>query len=198
MPDPVSAARERVLKPLFDDVPRELQALAKWGLWKYELNKDDKLTKVPYRTHSPSQMASISDSKTWASFEDIRKAYEEGGFDGIMFALDEDDPYTFADLDHSLDNSGTIARRAVSAIDDIKSYTETSPSGPASTSSPEATSSGKLGVKKATSRCTTRDVSPPLPDTVEGGLKIVCMKYEFSTKKSLATAKSTVTPILPM
>ena len=124
--DKLFEARSKVLKPRFDAIPGELKELNQWAVWRYELNSDGKLTKVPYRPLQPTRRASHSDPATWASFDDAVRACQEGDFDGIKFALTREDPYVFVDLDHALYPEYTAFGKET--VDYLQSYTERSPS----------------------------------------------------------------------
>ena len=73
------------LKPNFNGILPELKALKNWVLAKAVL-RDGNWTKPPYQPNG--RAASHSDPKTWSTFEDVRKAYEHGGFIGVGFVLD--------------------------------------------------------------------------------------------------------------
>ena len=81
---------------MFRNIPAELQALPQWVLWRY-VEVEGRQTKVPYSARNAG-MASVTDSSTWATFnEAIGRASE---FDGIGFVLTADDPYSIIDLDN--------------------------------------------------------------------------------------------------
>lgn len=73
------------LKPDFENIPPELKSIANWVLAK-AIPRDGKVTKPPFQpNHQP---ASVSDPSTWSTFEEVRAAYEMGGFIGIGLVLD--------------------------------------------------------------------------------------------------------------
>src|SRR5208282_2734253 len=64
------------------------------------------------------------------SFEAAIAAFESSDFDGVGFVLTADDPYAMADLDHCLDSaSGSVKAWAREVVDQLRSYTEITPSG---------------------------------------------------------------------
>jgi hypothetical protein len=112
----MSASRSAVYQ-----VPEELRNEPSWVLWKKE-HRDEKPTKVLYQANG--SRASTTDPSTWAPFEKVLQAYEEGDvFDGIGFVFHPDNPYCGADID---DVTEEAAQRWIRRFD---SYTERSPSG---------------------------------------------------------------------
>lgn len=112
----------------FENIPHEMRAYQSWVLWRYEIRDgSSKPTKLPYspRTKTP---ASVTNSFTWASYDEAIAAFGEGGFDGIGFVLTDDDPYAFIDLD---DTKGDAAawQKQRQIFDAFDSYSERSPSG---------------------------------------------------------------------
>lgn len=121
--------RPDVLPPDFGGIPAELRAERRWLLWKLEWRGDNKgggkWTKVP---RQPSGRAAKStDPATWSAFEQVRAAFEGGGFDGVGFVLGGG--WAGVDLDGSYDHGtgevvGGWPDRLAAAT-----YTEVSPSG---------------------------------------------------------------------
>jgi primase-polymerase (primpol)-like protein len=92
--------------------------------------RDGKPTKVPYSV--TGRRAKSNDPRTWSTFEEVRKAYDAGGFDGIGFCLSDSDGLTGIDLDHVLDRATAEvvvpeAREILAHFAD--DYVERSPSG---------------------------------------------------------------------
>jgi hypothetical protein len=77
------------------------------------------------------RLASSTDPRTWAPFDDAFAAYRNGGWDGIGFVLTLEDGLTGFDLDHCRDkDTGAIVEtKARRVVDDMKTYFEVSPSG---------------------------------------------------------------------
>jgi primase-polymerase (primpol)-like protein len=118
--------------PLFENIPAELKSSRQFVLWTYEWRKTSggnwKWTKPPCTPKGES--ASSTDATTWRSFDEIKAAYERGGFDGIGFVLTERDPYCGFDFDKCLNEKGDITDAAVTGyVNKLDSYTEISPSG---------------------------------------------------------------------
>jgi len=67
---------------------------------------------------------------TWTTFAAVLARYEaDETLGGIGFVFSRDDPFVGVDLDDVLDCEGTIAAWAGEIINDLKSYTEVTPSG---------------------------------------------------------------------
>lgn len=127
----------------FDAIPRELKDLHQWVVWKRAKRKN-KWTKVPHQTNG--REAKTTDSRTWTSFLAASMAVvaHPNKWDGIGFVFSADDPYFGVDLDKCRDAktgeflswpesltrkcAGTLpAPRDI--IEELKTYTEISPSG---------------------------------------------------------------------
>lgn len=109
----------------FDAIPTDLKLADQWVLWRYEI-RDNKPTKVPYQPND--KRASSTDKSTWTTFEAVKTAYEQGGFDGVGFAFANG--FAGVDLDHCRDPAtGEIDEWAIVYIDRLQSYSEISPSG---------------------------------------------------------------------
>ena len=114
-----------------ENIPRELKDLTHWVVWRWEENKDDKLTKVPYQSKNPLHLAQSTNSITWSTFKEAIQAYKEcenSSISGIGFVV-TDSPFTGIDLDHCRDaESGDIKPWASEIIRKMKSYNEVTPS----------------------------------------------------------------------
>lgn len=108
----------------FNNIPAELRKLVQWVLWLYEY-VDGKQKKAPY---SPTGLrASVTNSETWSSFEDVVSAYETGDYAGIGFVFTKDDPFIGIDFDDCVIDS--IPNDDVyNWISKFGSYAEFSPS----------------------------------------------------------------------
>lgn len=106
------------------NIPLELTYLPQWVVWRWEHKGPDKKPgKLIVNPHSPRERASVSRPETWANFEKACSVLARGEFDGLMFVLTEDDPFTVVDIDgHELEAIAKYAER-------FNSYTELSPSG---------------------------------------------------------------------
>lgn len=119
----------RVLAPVFDAVPAVLRERRQWVVWKLVVREiGKKPTKVPYQPGGAA--ASSTDPSTWHSFEDVRAAYEAGGYQGVGFVFSSNDEFVGIDLDGCRDPAtGTLAPWAQAVIARFATYTEVSPSG---------------------------------------------------------------------
>jgi hypothetical protein len=107
-------------------VPTELRSHAQWVVWRWEMRKG-KWNKPPYQLNG--KLAKANDPTTWVSFEAAIKALQNGAYDGIGFVLTDGDPYAMADLDHCLDSAGEVKAWAGKIVEQLRSYTEITPSG---------------------------------------------------------------------
>lgn len=113
----------------FDKVPDELKQRNQWVLWRSEKYSDaSKPTKVPYLTSG--RRASVTDSTTWCSFEEIQLAYisNSENYSGVGYVFSADDPYTGIDLDACIVAAGKPSSEAQQIIRELDSYTEWSQS----------------------------------------------------------------------
>ncbi|MDV6341830.1 hypothetical protein R2103_08625 [Nitrosomonas sp. Is24] len=73
------------IKPDFDNILPELKSIPNWVLANAVM-RDGKLTKPPYQPNG--NLANVTDPSTWSTFDQVRKAFESGGFIGIGIVLD--------------------------------------------------------------------------------------------------------------
>lgn len=83
------------LPVLPESIPAELKAMNAWVMWRY-VWKDKRWTKPPLKCNGRS--ASVTNPKTWTTFDEAFAAYQIGGFDGIGIVLQDD--IAGIDLDH--------------------------------------------------------------------------------------------------
>jgi hypothetical protein len=117
---------DEFLQPQAENIPAEAKARPQWVCWKAE-RRDGKLTKVPYNPQTHKH-ASVTNPQDWADFETALKQSTSNGYCGIGFVLTADDPFVALDLDHCWGRLGAN-RTAQPILQQIKSYTEISPSG---------------------------------------------------------------------
>ena len=107
-------------------IPTDLTRLRRWVVWRSE-QRNGKPTKVPY-TPKTGRRASVSNPRTWGSFEQATAAASK--HDGIGFVTVKGDGIVGVDLDDCRDpHTGAITPDAQAVVDEIVSYTEVSPSG---------------------------------------------------------------------
>jgi hypothetical protein len=108
------------LPPLFDNIPIELKDQNRWVVWRGK--------KIPRDAKALNSAASSTDPSTWASFEQARTAYEEGGYFGIGFVV-SGDGIVGIDLDQCVID-GKPTEQALALMQSIGcQYIELSPSG---------------------------------------------------------------------
>lgn len=110
-------------------IPAEMRPYRQWICWRYEQREEGKKpTKVPYNPLT-GQLASVTDSTSWCSFEEAVWAVENSThYSGIGFVLTKQDPYTFVDLDDTAGNQAELDRQ-IKIFREFDSYSERSPSG---------------------------------------------------------------------
>jgi putative DNA primase/helicase len=116
---------------MFESIPQELKDLRQWIVWKLEIGKDERLTKVPYRIDIPGAHASTTNPKSWTTFKNAVFTIEnENGYNGIGFVFTENDPYIGIDFDKCIEKeTGLVYPSIEQDILSLNSYTEVSQSG---------------------------------------------------------------------
>jgi len=116
---------------MFEQIPQELKDLKQWIMWKLEIGKDERLTKVPYRIDLPGAHASTTNPKSWTTFKNAVFTLEnEKGYSGIGFVFTKDDPYIALDFDKCIEKeTGLVYPSIEQDIVSLNSYTEISQSG---------------------------------------------------------------------
>lgn len=112
---------------MYQHIPEEMRMFAQWVMWRYEDTESPKPTKVPYSART-GKLASVSDSHTWASFDECVNAMQTTWYSGIGFVLTENDPYAFIDLDDTKGDAAALDRQ-IKIYNEFDSYAERSPSG---------------------------------------------------------------------
>ena len=131
--------KSNFLKPIFGNIPDELKATPHWLMYKGELKEgEEKLSKVPYVAGGPMNrkgLGSSTNPKKWRSFDEAKKAFMSGQYDGIGFATTTTgkaiDPFTFIDFDHVVnpETKEITSEFARVIIERLDTYCEYSPSG---------------------------------------------------------------------
>lgn len=103
--------------------PPDLTERDQWVAWRRINGK-----KVPYQVNGTP--ASVSDPRTWTTYENVCKAKQAGSYDGIAFILTRNDPFVMLDFDDCLDRSGKVKGWADSFVYALaETYIEVSPGG---------------------------------------------------------------------
>ncbi len=128
-------AKPLALPVRFDTIPDALKEVPNWLLWKYEPKADwnsiaekggKPWTKVPHQPNG--HKASVINPTHWSDYQDVRRAYEAGGYDGIGFVLTLEQGIVGVDMDNQLTEK--VWRDAVNEqISSLQTYGEISPSG---------------------------------------------------------------------
>jgi putative DNA primase/helicase len=109
------------------NIPEEMRARAQWVCYSLEpAEGSGELTKIPRKPYGGAR-AKINEPDGWDTFDAAVEASPR--YDGVEYMLWGEDPYTFVDLDHCVDDAGKIEEWAQAIINDFDSYTEFSRSG---------------------------------------------------------------------
>ena len=109
-----------MLKPKFENFPKELQRHDQWVVWNGK--------KIPYDPTRPNSKAKVNDPYSWGSFNQAAAAYSEGGWLGVGFVL-TGNGIAGVDLDKCV-VGGQPNQDALQLLADLDApYVEFSPSG---------------------------------------------------------------------
>ena len=109
-----------MLKPKFENFPKELQRHDQWVVWKGK--------KIPYDPTRPNSKAKVTDPYSWGSFNQVNNAYIEGGWLGVGFVL-SGNGIAGVDIDLCVID-GEPSKEALELLADLDAaYIEFSPSG---------------------------------------------------------------------
>lgn len=113
--------------------PASLLELAQWVTWRREQrqkpNGDIYWTKVPYNPRN-GHKAQTNNPRTWGTFAQATAAAKRARHDGVGFVVTREDPFVGIDLDHCRDAvTGELEAWARAIVEQMRSYTEVSPSG---------------------------------------------------------------------
>ncbi len=83
--------------------PESLKSLPIWILWKLELDKNGRLTKIPYSAKYDGR-ASSTNENTWSTYSETLKKYEahSSDYDGIGIMISTKYQLIFIDIDHCI------------------------------------------------------------------------------------------------
>lgn len=113
---------------MFSNIPLDMRVYPQWVVWRYEDTESAKPTKVPYSART-NRLASVTDSSTWATFDEaVHAATANGWYSGIGFVLTDNDPFAFIDLDDTKGDQAALDRQ-IHVYNEFDSFAERSPSG---------------------------------------------------------------------
>ena len=68
---------------IFENIPEPLRAFPRWVVWKWT-PKEDRSRKWDKPPKQPNgKPARVNKPEDWSTFEEVREAYEGGGWDGV-------------------------------------------------------------------------------------------------------------------
>ena len=102
----------------YENIPEELKQLPQWVCHRNKIPFNP-ITGAPAKAGRPD---------TWARFEDVVKACENGSYEGIGFEFNNNG-IVGIDLDKVIAEDGTVSTEAAEIVAMLGSYTEYSPSG---------------------------------------------------------------------
>ncbi|KAF5059812.1 hypothetical protein DSECCO2_332320 [anaerobic digester metagenome] len=104
----------------FENIPKDLTKLPQWVL---------RTGKMPINPHN-GYGAKAGDPSTWGTFDQCAYALMQPGckYDGFGFEFN-DNGIVGVDLDHVINEIGTVTPEALEIVNQLNSYTEISPSG---------------------------------------------------------------------
>lgn len=119
---------------IIENIPQILRDTPLWGVWKYELRKDEtKWSKVPYRSIYTHELNSSSDVSKWSTFDAAMDAWSKHPeLSGLNFLIPKTskDGIVGIDLDNCFINSETLKPWAQEIVNQFpNNYIEISPSG---------------------------------------------------------------------
>lgn len=114
------------LPPDPDGIPDELKALPNWVCWT-GVRRGEKWTKKPITIKGAG--TSVTNPNDWATFDRAFEAYRERRFDGVGFVFTQSAGIVGIDLDHAIQDDGTLENWAAVIVEAFGCYTELSVSG---------------------------------------------------------------------
>lgn len=89
--------------------PTNLKSQRIWVLWKLEDGRDGRITKVPFSANYNGH-ASSTNPKSWSTFDNVWRLYETSGkYNGVGIVIPEGSGLVFVDVDHCINEDGTIS-----------------------------------------------------------------------------------------
>jgi putative DNA primase/helicase len=117
-------------KPVhFGAIPAPMCEIPRWVVWRYTWDEEKGKWDKPPLTVEGYNASSI-DPSTWTTFDAALDAYQNGnGFDGMGIVLTDDGDLFGGDLDHCVQDDGSLETWAAEIVLELGTYTEFSPSG---------------------------------------------------------------------
>ena len=110
-------------------IPVMMAERAQWVCWRLEPDpKSDKPRKIPYSPKNGGK-ASSTNPETWGTMAEALEAKDKYMFAGIGFVFTEGCGIVGVDIDHCMDENGTLNETARTIVEKYPTYTEISPSG---------------------------------------------------------------------
>lgn len=117
--------------PDFKNIPQQLKDHDQWVVWNGVPQKRKsgkvKITKPPINPKT-GELAKTNDLTTFGSFAEAKKAFKKEKYDGVGYVLTKNDKFIAVDIDNCIKNGKIIDPKAAKIINDLKTYTEISPS----------------------------------------------------------------------
>ena len=124
----VLIADTKIVNPNFESIPDQLKAIHNGYCGRLNLQKDkpNEFGKVPY--HPKNYQADPTNPEKCSTFEEVKKAYETGKFDGIGFTFTKEIGFAGIDID-DIEDLDNLKKEANHIVQTLNSYTEITPSG---------------------------------------------------------------------
>ena len=116
------------VQPDFTRVGQIAPAFSKWCVWKRIKQAKGKPAKVPY---GGGKALSTTAPDDWLSFDEARRLYERGGYDGVGVLMSGASGIVGVDIDECLDETGAVITEMAEVVETVTqwgSYIEVSPS----------------------------------------------------------------------
>ncbi len=92
-------------------IPEFFRERVLWCVWRLELGKNGRQTKVPYCANRSGRASSTSPD-TWSTYEDALRAFRRDKYNGLGIVFSESLNCVFVDVDHCIDpDTGEIDER---------------------------------------------------------------------------------------
>jgi len=110
------------------NIPEEMKQQKNWVAWilKQNRNNPSRMDKIPVNAVT-KEFAQSDNPETWCKFEIALEYALKNKLNGIGFMLKP--PFIGVDIDHCIDERGTLSPLAKEIVEKLNTYTEISPSG---------------------------------------------------------------------